>query len=88
MATSCSKKSGSEITVSDSYIKAIQNELLYRIKKNRYASSHEKSIEEIMPSWNTIYIGGGTPSLLTSFKLHEILNFAKQSNKEATEITI
>jgi len=67
----CSFISFSELDLKEKYLAALSDEIKYRYKG------------ELL---NTIYIGGGTPSLLTEREAAGIVN-AFQTNKE-TEITI
>lgn len=60
-------------TVSDTYITALINEANYY--KNKYS----------IPHWETIYIGGGTPSLLSSEQIERLLkNLSPQNSSECT----
>ena len=67
-----------ENRIPDAYISALCNEIDYRIKT--------LSCKEI----ETVYIGGGTPSLMTQNQLSEILNTVKKNAHicEGCEITI
>lgn len=53
--------------VSDDYISALLHELAFKIKKYNISSI------------NTVYIGGGTPSLLTQNQLNTILSFLQNN---------
>lgn len=67
-----------ESYIPDSYVDALCNEILFKAKKY--------SVEQ----WNTVYIGGGTPSLLTLSQIKKICStiFSCVKNKKCLEFTV
>lgn len=68
--------------ISDDYVKALCNEILFRFSRLREFNSNVKI--------NTIYIGGGTPSLLTTHQFEYLCNSIKKtiSISEECEFTV
>ena len=63
--------------VPGNYIDALKTEIKYRAKINN------------VRSWNTLYVGGGTPSLLSSEQLQEVIDAAVScSERFPEEITV
>lgn len=69
-------KTGDSFFIPDNYVSSLCNEIIFRIKQNQ--------VSEL----KTIYIGGGTPSLLSKKQFERIFDTIKSAVKLATECEI